>query len=187
MLRPDQKRGGHLWYVVVTHAGQERLAKYHLERQRFETYLPMRAPMVAARKRDGSTPEPRPMFPRYLFVAVDLATPGWRSIYSTIGVHSVICSGVGEQARPIAAPNGLIEQLQAREVNGLVVLPPRSKDRPCPHAKGDRVKVVGRTTDYDGVFLERVDATRAALLVSLLGRDSRQVVPLSVLKAPSVR
>lgn len=183
---PNRSQGGYLWYVVITHAGQERLAKYHLGRQGYETYLPMRAPLATGRK-GAAAPEPRPMFPRYLFVAVDLNAPGWRSIYSTIGVHSVIVSGTGEAARPIAAPNGLIEALQAREVNGLVVLPPREKEAACPHRKGDKVRVMGRTADYDGVFDERIDANRVALLVSLLGRDSRVVVPLSSLKGGAVR
>lgn len=176
----EKRKGGYLWYVVITHAGQERLAKYHLGRQGYETYLPMRAPLTVGRRKDGSSPEPRPMFPRYLFVAVDLNAPGWRSIYSTIGVHSVICSGVGEQARPIAAPNGLIEALQAREVNGLCILAPRQVEKPCPYQPGDKLRVrIGRQFgEIDAVFEERIDGNRAAILISLLGRDSRQVIPL---------
>lgn len=187
MILNQKRKGGFSWYVVITHSGQERLAKYHLGRQGFETYLPMRAPLAVRRRRDGSSPEPRPMFPRYLFVAVDLNAPGWRSIYSTIGVHSVITSGIGEAARPAAAPNSLIEALQSREVAGLVVLPPRDQSKPCPHRKGDRIMVTGSTADFDAVFEERVDDRRVAVLLSLLGRESRQIVALDAVKCAPVR
>lgn len=169
------------WYLVVAHFGRERLAAYHLKRQGYEVYLPMRAPLTSARSKTGALPEPRPFFPRYLFVQVDLTQPGWRSIYSTIGVHSVLTSGVGENARPRPVGEGLVKALKAREVDGLIVLPPKSD---CPHEKGDmvRVRIGRRFGGIEAVFEERVDAKRAIILISLLGRDSRQEVPLASLE-----
>jgi transcriptional antiterminator RfaH len=176
------QRGGFSWYAVVTHAGKERLAKFHLGRQGFETYLPMRAPLT--RGLAAKPAQPRPMFPRHLFVSVDLNAPGWRSIYSTIGVSSVLTTGSGEASRPRAVPNFVIEALQAREINGLVVL-----DRPevaaavCPHKKGDTVRIgMGRYADMDAIFEERVDNARVSLLVQLLGREHRVVTHLAHLK-----
>lgn len=174
----SKMRGGFSWYAVVAHAGRERLAKYHLNRQGFDVYLPMRAPLGVGRA--GVAAEPRPMFPRYLFVSVDLNAPGWRSIYSTIGVASVLMTGTGETARPRPVPNALIERLQAREVDGLVVLDEREPETPCRHKAGDKGRIgIGRFADMDAVFIERVDKNRAALLVSLLGRDHRVVTHLA--------
>ena len=174
-----KQRGGFSWYAVVTHAGKEKLAKYHLGRQGFETYLPMRAPMT--RGLAASPSQPRPMFPRWMFVSVDLNAPGWRSIYSTIGVSSVLTIGSGVEARPRPVENWVIERLQAREINGLVVLDePETPDRPCSHKAGDAVRIgVGRYADMDAIFEERVDKDRVALLVQLLGRAHRVVTQLA--------
>ena len=34
-----------------------------------------------------------PLFPRYMFVAIDVAVQRWRSIQSTIGVARLVCNG----------------------------------------------------------------------------------------------
>ena len=78
----------------------------------------------------------------------------------------------------------MIEAIQSREVMGLVVLPEKPKEAPCPHKPGDHVKVPrghgpAGTCDLEAVFEERVDAKRVSLLLSLLGREHRVVVPLS--------
>lgn len=176
--KKEKAEGKHRWYLVVAHAGRERLARYHLTQQGFEVYLPMRAPLIANAKA-----QPRPMFPRYLFVSVDLDRPGWRAIYSTIGVHSILTTGHGETARPRAVPTALVSALKAREVEGLVILAPKVVQKPCGHAPGDKVRVAigSRFAGLEAVFEERVDAKRAAVLISLLGRDSRHVVPLASL------
>lgn len=164
---PTQAKGGYLWYLVIAKRGRETLAKQNLERQGFHTYLPMHAPGAGI---------PRPFLPGYLFVAVDLSEPGWRSLYSTYGVQSIYTTGSGEAARPRAIPNGWIEDLQIREVNGLIVLKPREPDLPIE--PGSPVHLYRGSASIDALFLERVDAKRVAILVSLLGRDSRQVVTI---------
>jgi transcriptional antiterminator RfaH len=171
------KAEGH-WYLVIAHAGRERLARYHLAQQGYEVYLPMRAPLTGNRKA-----QPRPFLPRYLFVRVDLARPGWRSIYSTIGVRGILTTGAGEMARPKAISVELVDGIKEREVDGLVILAPKVEEAACPHKRGDKVHIpIGnRFGDLEAIFEERVDAQRAAILISLLGRDSRQIVPLASL------
>lgn len=181
-LNPSTAKGGYLWYVVITHVGQERLAKYQLERQGFDVYLPMVPPPVTARVRNGVAPAPRPMVPRYLFVSVDVNQPGWSAIRSTMGVHDVIMRGSGETAKPSPIPNRFIEEIQNREVNGLVILPHRSKAEKAAAAsryrKGDKLRVSGPTADYDFIFQEMVDGDRAKVIFTLLGRESVQVIAL---------
>ena len=175
----ENLKGGHRWYVVVTHAGQERLAAMNLRRQDFEAYLPMRPPLTA-NPRAGA----KPLFPRYMFVSLDMARPGWRALYSTIGVHDVLSTGSGEHRRPKAIPGAWVERIQAREVDGLVILKDREPEKACGLTKGDKVTLpVGhKFGELEAVFEERVDARRVALLISLLGRDSRVVVDLGSLK-----
>lgn len=178
-IRADQARGGFQWYVVVTHHGQERLAKANLRRQGFEVYLPMIPPSARARTRNGVPPSPRPMIPRYLFVCVDINAPGWRDILSTIGVQQLICRGSGVTARPAPIGAGFIEALQAREVAGLVVLPPPDEAKiEARYRRGDKLRLVGPTADYDVVFQEMVDGDRAKVIFKLLGVDSLQVIAL---------
>lgn len=181
-LTADAPKAGHLWYVVITHLNQERLAKAQLERQDYDVYLPMVPPPATSRVRNGIAPGPRPMIPRYMFVSVDITKPRWRSILSTVGVHDLLMRGSGETARPNPIPNRFIEEMQNREVNGLVILPPRLRtDKPrvaCPYRKGDKLRWTGPTADYDLIFEEMVDGDRAAVLFKLLGRDSRQIIAL---------
>ena len=79
------------WFVVQTQPNAENKAVAHLARQGFVTYLPRylkrrrharRVDIVAA-----------PLFPRYLFVVIDMTAQRWRSIYSTVGVSRLICNG----------------------------------------------------------------------------------------------
>ncbi|MGC2115668.1 MAG: transcriptional activator RfaH, partial [Pseudolabrys sp.] len=97
------------WYVVQTQANAENKAVAHLARQGFVTYLPRylkrrrharRVDVVAA-----------PLFPRYLFVEIDMAAQRWRSIYSTVGVSRLVCNG----EFPAAVPERVVELLRNRE------------------------------------------------------------------------
>ena len=57
------------WYAVYTKSRQERIAQENLERQSFETYLPL---MVLSRKRRGEWVETvEPIFSRYLFIRLE--------------------------------------------------------------------------------------------------------------------
>src|SRR3989304_7459176 len=79
------------WYVVHTPPQSEARAKANLERQGYEVYLPRcrkwrrharRADIVAA-----------PLFPRYLFLRLDISCDRWRPVLSTFGVCAFVCYG----------------------------------------------------------------------------------------------
>lgn len=175
---------GKSWFVVVTQAHQEKHARYQLEQQGFKVYLPMVPPPARARARNGVAPAPRPLIARYLFIEMDLDQDRWRAVYSTYGVTEVIMRGTGENARPCPIPASFIEATKSREVNGLVVLQrPRNDNAPAPKPasrfkRGERIRLAGQTADYDVVFDEMVDGDRAAVVFTLLGRDSRQIIAL---------
>ncbi len=160
------------WYVAQTHPHAETKASLHLTRQDFEVYVPRylkkrrharRVDMVAA-----------PLYPGYVFVAIDLKVQRWRSIQSTIGVSRLVCRGDD----PAAVPEGIVEELKRRQdENGLITLERRPRFNP-----GDSVRVVaGVFSDSLGLYEGIDDKERAAILLDLLGRKVRVILPSDLL------
>jgi transcriptional antiterminator RfaH len=158
---------GRRWYVVQTHPNAENRAVGHLARQGFATYLPR----YLKRRRHARRIEtvPAPLFPRYLFVAVDLASQRWRSIQSTIGVTRLICNGED----PATVADVVVEGLKQRENDdGFVRL-----DRRPNFARGQSIRIVdGVFTACLGLFEGVADGERVAVLLDLLGRKVRVVL-----------
>ena len=76
------------WYLVYTKPQQERVANDNLQRQGYETYLPM----LRKRVKRGKTYHHRldPLFPRYLFIHLSDQLDDWGPIRSTIGVTHLV-------------------------------------------------------------------------------------------------
>lgn len=161
------------WFVVQTQPNSERRAAAHLERQGFQVYFPRylkrrshagKVDMVAA-----------PLFPRYLFVAIDLVSQQWRTIRSTFGVAQLVCRG----DRPAALAGDIIADLRNREDERGLVAINRSVFKP-----GEKVRVVGGAfVDHFGMFEAMGDSERVAVLLDLLGRKVRVVMNLNVIEA----
>lgn len=162
------------WFVAHTHPHAEAKATAHLNRQGFEVYFPR----YLKRRRHARRIETvaAPLFPRYVFVAVDLAAQRWRSIYSTVGVTRLVCHGDD----PAAVPEGIIEGLRSREdTEGFVKL-----DRQSPFRAGDRIRVLdGAFTSCLGLFEGMVERERIAILLDLLGRKVRVVLDADLIAA----
>lgn len=154
------------WYAVHAHAHCENKAVAHLQRQGFETYLPR----YLKRRRHARRIETvaAPVFPRYLFVSIDVATQRWRAIQSTVGVVGLVRNG--DALAPV--PPQVIAALKQREdERGFIQL----SDKPR-FAPGDQVRVVdGIFSDCFGMF-EGSDQDRVSILLDLLGRKVRLVV-----------
>jgi transcriptional antiterminator RfaH len=162
------------WYVVQSQPNAERKAIAHLERQGFATYLPR----YLKRRRHARQVEivPAPLFPRYLFVAIDLGAQRWRSIFSTIGVSRLVCNG--DTPTPISKQ--VLETLRAREdADGYVRLDHRSNFQ-----TGDRIRVLdGAFAECLGLYEGMRDSDRVAILLDLLGRKVRVTVDLDSVAA----
>jgi transcriptional antiterminator RfaH len=89
---------GSRWYVAQTQPHAEAKASLHLRRQGFSIYLPRYLKQRRHARRIDEIAAP--LFPRYLFVAVDLATQPWLSIDSTFGVSRLVRHG--ERPAPIS-------------------------------------------------------------------------------------
>jgi transcriptional antiterminator RfaH len=155
---------GARWYVVQTQVNGEAKAVANLRRQGFETYLPRYLKRRRhARKVDFAA---RPLFPRYLFVAIDVAAQRWRSVQSTFGVSHLVTNG----DEPAIVPEGVVAALKAREdAKGFVTLDVRPA-----FVLGDKVRVLaGAFMDNAGLFNGMADHDRVSILLEMLGRKVR--------------
>jgi len=156
------------WHLIYTRPRSESLALQHLERQGFTAYLPQhRKQRRHARRTDWVT---APLFPRYMFVLIDVAAASWCAIRSTIGVSNIIYQG----ERPLPMMPGVVEEIISREnEEGFVCAAPKLNLR-----KGDTVRVERESLcDQVGLFEAMADKDRVIILLNLLGRQVRALVP----------
>jgi transcriptional antiterminator RfaH len=165
---------GSRWYVVQTQVNSEAKAAANLDRQGFAVYLPRYLKRRShARKVETVA---RPLFSRYLFVAIDVAAQRWRAVQSTLGVSHLVCWS----DKPASVEDGVINALKAREdEDGFIKLARRST-----FAAGDRVRVIeGAFTDSLALVEGVSDRERVAILLDLLGRQVRALVSPDLIAA----
>lgn len=167
------------WYLAKTHLAKEALAIENLVRQGFETYMPLR--LVRTRHNEAAA---RPLFPRHVFFRVGMTGEGWRKVFSTRGVQSVYRSG----DHPAIVPLKVIARLKAEEDGGLIkIFDPKiaaAQQVKALFAPGARIKIkTGAMEGLDAIFQEGLDANRVAILVRLLGRETRVTLELDTITA----
>ena len=162
------------WYVAQTQPNAESKAVAHLGRQGFLTYLPR----YLKRRRHARRVDviPVPLFPRYLFVEIDIAVQRWRSIYSTVGVSQLVCTG----DTPTPVSDQVVTMLKAREnAEGFIHLDHRPLFR-----LGDKIRVLeGVFRDCFGLYDGMSDRDRVTILLDLLGRKVRVLVDAEAVAA----
>ena len=97
------------WYIVQFKPNSHKIAVRNLERQGFDTFLPMHE--VTRRTMVKFETMTRPLFAGYMFVACDPEQTPWRQINSTYGVSRML-SFTEEGPKPM--PQALITGLRAR-------------------------------------------------------------------------
>ena len=162
------------WYVVQTQANAENKAVAHLGRQGFATYLPR----YLRRRRHARRVDTvaAPLFPRYLFVEIDMSVQRWRSIYSTAGVSRLVSNG----DCPVPVPDAVMNALRSREnPSGYVQFDDRPK-----FCAGDKVRILeGAFYDCLGIYAGMPDRERVEILLELLGRKVRVVLGAEAIAA----
>ena len=144
------------WYLIYSKPQQERLAYENLERQGYQSYLPL---IRNRRRRQGRyVAIIEPMFPRYLFVHLSDETDNWGPIRSTIGVVNLVRFGM----RAARVSDSLISMMQFRDQEGVQALQPAELE------PGDPVRIVeGVMAGYEAVFQARTGKERVLLLLQL--------------------
>ena len=162
------------WYAIHTKPRQETLAAENLRRQEFEIYLPRIK--QAHRYRHHWQDKIDPLFPRYLFIRLDLGKDNIAPIRSTRGVAKLVSfSGL-----PATVPATLIDTLiQSADPNTELHHPDESL-----FEAGNIVSIVdGPLEGLEAIFKARDGETRAIILLKLLGKtqqlriDSNHLAP----------
>jgi Transcription termination factor nusG len=91
--------GNERWFLVHTQPKSERKAELHLGAQGFRTHVPQIQKTIRHARQLRTVQAP--LFPRYLFLILDLGRDRWRSVYSTIGVSSLFTC----EDRPVPVPS----------------------------------------------------------------------------------
>jgi transcriptional antiterminator RfaH len=156
------------WYVVHTQPGSEILAQGQLENQYFRTYFPRF--LKTTRHARSEKRVISPLFPRYVFVEIDMQHQRWRSINGTRGVSYLLSMG----ERPSAVPNGVVEEITARESDDRLI----QIHEKTPHHTGEIVEITsGALTDQVGSFLRMDKQKRVVMLLEFLGRNVEVRLP----------
>jgi len=165
------------WYAAKTKPKQEAVAMENLARQNFESYAP-KILMTRVRQKRIST-QKELFFPGYVLVRFALADASWRAINSTRGVISLLT--FGENGIPTPLANGVVEDLQQREIAGEL------KDSEVTVIqRGDRVRLkFGPRVDAIGKVIF-TKGERLELLLNLLGRQTRVKAPLHAVEIVDV-
>lgn len=151
--------GDDRWYVVNTQPHAESRSAVNLQRQGYRVFCPRLRKIVRhARKSKVSLV---PLFPRYLFLQIDISRQQWRSVNGTYGVTRLIMQG--DTPQPV--PSGVVE----------VLLEQANADGEVGDARSLQVGHVVRILDgpFSGLVatLERLDECgRVRVLLQLLGR-----------------
>lgn len=143
------------WFLAQSKPNSHAIAERNLIRQGFKTFLPMRD--ETERVRDRFVTRRRPLFPGYVFVALDLDAGSWRAVNSTIGVTRLVTLG----KEPTPVPCGLVDALM------------RSENAAALSA-GDRVRLThGPFADIVATIDRIAPDRRVWLLMDIMGTQTR--------------
>jgi transcriptional antiterminator RfaH len=155
------------WYLIQTKPRQEARAEEHLQRQLFECYRPLKS--SEPRKRSSRPANEEELFPGYLFIRMDQVHDNWYPIRSTRGVARIVTFG----GHPVPVQDELIEQIRQR------------LNTPAPRIEfkeGEHVLIkAGELCDIEAIFLASDGTERAVILLNLLQREQKVVLPMSSL------
>lgn len=140
------------WYLVYTEPRRETVARQQLDRQGYETYLPLYGRI-------------EPMFPRYLFFRPSSSSQSIAPVRSTRGVQAVVRFGsvyarVGQE---------LIDAIREQEARNAHAS--RDGVRPQP---GQRVRVQSDVPVFAGLegLVHSSAERRVVVLMEILGRQT---------------
>jgi transcriptional antiterminator RfaH len=155
------------WFVVQTKPHKEQLALENLQRQGFIAYFPQT--VVPKRRRQRWYKVSEPLFPRYVFVQLNVGIDNFSPIRSTLGVIDLVKFGT----QPASIPASVITTIQNMEQE----IQDSSTDYPKWQV-GEELEILdGPFSGLKGIFLKRDGIVRVTLLLDILGQQSRFSIP----------
>lgn len=155
------------WYAVICKQRKEFVAVENLIRQNFCVYLPR----IQIRKRRAGRwiDNVEPLFPRYLFIKINMLLQNTAPIRSTLGVVGLLRFA----QTPAVVPDAVISAIQAREDAATGLL----QDQRQQFKVGEAVQVIeGPLKGLEGVFNQARGDGRVMVLLELLGQMNRVVI-----------
>ena len=151
------------YYVVQTRPQKESTAAYELKNQGFKTFFPVIRTPRPLQKGKVVPPRLSPLFPKYLFVQLDLDLDPWRSINGTRGVVRVMCM---DEYRPSPVPSlAMTRLLDAGEIID-------ADTAGLPFNLGDTVEFTDGSMKGRQGLVQACAENRVTLLLDLLGRQT---------------
>jgi transcriptional antiterminator RfaH len=147
------------WYAVQTLARTEKQAEKHLVFQGFTVFAPLLWRKVRhARQVKVSA---APLFPGYIFVALEICRDRWSSINGTVGVLGLVRAG----SLPLPLPAGLIEALASAQPSAQEAARGETFkiNQPVQLGTGPFSDLIGRIHRFDS-------AGRVRVLLEIMGR-----------------
>jgi len=159
------------WFFAQFKPNCHRIAERNLERQAFQSFLPMQE--ETRRVRGKFTTFMRPLFPGYLFVAFDKAHGGWQAVNSTYGITRLVSAG----KTPVEVPLNLVSQLMQRCDTAGKLLPPKLL------SPGDQVIInKGPFVEFIATIEALASDRRVWVLLEFMGQKTRVAVPADQLR-----
>ena len=150
--------GNERWFLVHTQPKSERRAQLHLGAQGFRTHLPQIRKTIRHARQLRTVRAP--LFPRYVFIILDLGRDRWLSVRSTVGVSSLFSC----DERPIPVPHGAVEALIKRMDEANLTL------FEAGLRTGQSVRILtGPFANFVGTLERLDDAGRVRVLLEMMG------------------
>ena len=163
---------GTTWFLAQFKPNSHNIAERNLTRQGFHTFLPMQE--ETKRARGKFITQMRPLFPGYMFVALDMLLGSWRAVNSTYGITRLV--SLGKEPTPV--PLDLVSQLMLRCDREGKLLPPKLLQ------PGDEVLLTkGPFTDFVATIERIAPDRRIYVLMELMGAKTRVAVNAEHLRA----
>ncbi len=161
------------WYLIYCKPNQEATAKENLERQGYETYLPLTS--LLKKIRGKSSRRIGPLFPRYLFIYLSDQIDNWGPIRSTLGVSALVRFGM----EPAKVPDALVGAIKNKETDeGIHPI------KKTEFVKGDSVRIAeGPFEGYEAIFSSKDSNDRVLILLKIAENHAKlKIDPQSIEK-----
>ena len=158
------------WFILQFKSNSHHLAAKNLNRQGFETFLPLHD--TTSRRLSRFINTSKPLFPGYMFVKFDRAESEWHKINSTYGVSRLITFNSIIKS----IPKIFVDHLMKRyDLSGKLLPIQKLK-------KGDQVTVLTGPFANFIATVEKYEADqRIWILMDLMGRKTKIITPSDTL------
>ena len=159
------------WFILQYKPNAHHKAIKNLNRQGFETFLPLID--ATARKLSRFVNTSIPLFPGYMFVRFDKAESEWHKINNSYGVSRLITFDSNLKS----IPTSFVDHLMKRyDLSGKLIPIQKLK-------KGDQVMVLRGPFANFMATVEKYEADqRIWILMDLMGRKTKIITPSDALK-----